>query len=58
MSKKYAITLLSKNSGAYMHNSNHNYIYLNCLVDNVKQIKRMFDFEYHIIDIDLIEGKV
>jgi len=54
MSKKYAITLLSKNK----YNVYHNYIYLNCLVDNVKQIKRMFDFEYHIIDIYLIEGKV
>ena len=54
MSKKYSVTLLSKNSGAYMHSADHNYIYLKCLVDNEKQIKRIFDDEYHIIDVDLI----
>ena len=54
MSKKYSVTLLSKNSGAYMHSADHNYIYLKCLVDHKKFIKRIFDDEYHIIDVDLI----
>ena len=37
-----------------MHNADHNYIYLKCLVDHEKQIKRIFDDEYHIVDVDLI----